>query len=417
MSERSCLIVGASHAGVSLALQLRKEGWGGAIYLIGEEDQLPYHRPPLSKEHLAGDKTLDEMRLRPEKTYVDNNIQLRLGLRVERIDREAKIACLSNGEELNFDKLALCVGAKVRKLPIGEGLDRIFYIRTARDVSALSHWALPGKRVVIIGAGYVGLEAAAVLVTRGLQVTVLEMADRILQRVTSEAMSSFMQQLHGKHAVNIVTSCEVSDIQQSGAATKVVCADGSEHQADFVIAGIGIYPDTDLAEAAGLDVDAGIKVNEFAQTSDPDIYAAGDCSNHPSSVYQRTIRLESVQNANDQARIAAANICGRQVEYDVVPWFWSDQYNIKLQMTGLSEGYDELVCRGEISCDSDAKLKAGFALFYLRGGVLIAADCVARPKEFMLSKRLIKEKMKIDPSVLADESVEPTSFISQGLSD
>lgn len=408
--SNNCIIVGASHAGVTLALQLRKEGWKGSIQLIGEEHELPYHRPPLSKDLLLGSKDLDAIRLRPLKIYQDNDIELMLGNTVKSFDAAAKKVLLGDGRELNYKKLALCTGAKVRKLSLGKPLKNVFYIRSAQDIATLSAHIEAGKRAVIIGGGYIGLETAAVLAQKGLQVTVLEMAERVLQRVTSETMSTFMHHLHQSNGVEIVTSTQVQEIQGQESVERIVCADGTVYQADFLVAGIGVTPNSDLAESAGLDNSAGMKgiaVNEYGQTSNPDVYAAGDCANHPSVIYQRRLSLESVQNANDQARVVAANICGKQQVYDAVPWFWSDQYHIKLQMTGLSEGYDQLACRGDASNGSGA----GFALFYLKNGVVIAADCVARPKEFMVSKHLLKNKVEIEASILEDESIEPASLI------
>jgi 3-phenylpropionate/trans-cinnamate dioxygenase ferredoxin reductase component len=410
MSNKVCVIVGASHAGVSLALQLRKEGWEGEVILIGEENELPYHRPPLSKEYLSGDKDLDAMRLRPEKIYQDNSIKLRTGCRVESIDSKNKTVALDSGENLSYDKLALCTGAQVRKLPIEDELQSIFYIRTAEDVAALVARTADAKKAVVIGGGYIGLEAAAVLAKNSVEVTVLEMADRVLQRVTGTLMSEFITALHMSHGVSIKTECRVSSIEEKDSLLTVICGDGSEYSPDFVIAGIGIFPRTELAELAGLICEEGVRVDEFTQTSDENIYAAGDCTSHPSFIYDRHLRLESVQNANDQARAAAANICGKQKAYDAVPWFWSDQYHIKLQMTGLSDGYDQVVLRG--STNFEEQLQSGFALFYLKGGIMIAADCIARPKEFMVSKNLIKNKSAIDPLALADESVEPVVFQS-----
>ncbi len=410
MSKKVCVIIGASHAGVTLALQLRKEGWQGVIELVSEENELPYHRPPLSKEHLSGGKDIDAIRLRPEKIYHDNDINLRLGLSVKSIDRENKKITLDNGDSLSYDKLALCTGAQVRKLPIGDEQNAIFYIRTAKDVADLKSKVEAGKKALVIGGGYIGLEAAAVLRKSQLDVTVLEMADRVLERVTSSAMSEFITELHSRHGVKIRTACRVTEISGLDSCAKVTCDDGSEYEADFIIAGIGIFPRTELAEAAGLACEEGIRVNEFTQTSDEDIFAAGDCSSHPSFIYDRHLRLESVQNANDQARVAAANICGKKTSYDAVPWFWSDQYHIKLQMTGLSSGYDKVVLRG--SDKFDEQLESGFALFYFKQGTMIAADCIARPKEFMVSKNLIKNAVKVSPEMLVDESVEPVNFQS-----
>jgi 3-phenylpropionate/trans-cinnamate dioxygenase ferredoxin reductase subunit len=304
--------------------------------------------------------------------------------------------------------LALCTGSVVRELSIDRKLANVFYIRTSEDVTALKQQVDAGKRAVIIGAGYIGLEVASVLSGQGVEVTVLEMAERILQRVTSRTMSDYMSSLHTSQGVQIVTSTSVTAIEGQPAVEKVICDDGSEYFADIVIIGIGVLPHSELAIAAGLEVTDGVLVNEFCQTSDPDIYAAGDCTHHPSNTYDRLLRLESVQNANDQGRIAAANICGNQIPYDVVPWFWSDQYKVKLQMAGINSNYDKVICRG----DSENTAGAGFALFYLKNGTLIAVDCVDRPKEFMVSKQLIKHRARLDPGQLLDESVEPIDFTS-----
>lgn len=253
-----------------------------------------------------------------------------------------------------------------------------------------------------------GLEAAAVLAEQEISVTVLEMSERILQRVTNRTMSDYMQHLHESQGVEIHTGVEVESIREEGQEKLIGCADGTEFRADFLIVGIGVEANASLALSAGIESRAGIQVNEYCRTSDEHVYAAGDCTVHPSLIYQRQIRLESVQNANDQARAAAANICGKQQVYDAVPWFWSDQYSIKLQMVGLSTGYDQVVMRGSV----EGGIQASFALFYLKGGVLIAADCVARPKEFMISKKLIKAREKIPAQHLQNEEIEPINFAS-----
>ena len=407
MNDKTCIVIGASHAGVTLALQLRKEGWEGPIKLIGAERELPYHRPPLTKEHLSGVKNLDAIRLRPAKVFEENAIELLLGTRVLKILRDDSAVMLDDGQTLHYDKLALCTGATVRTLPLGAALNNVFYIRTAADVAELKALVEPGKRAVIIGAGYIGLEAAAVLKGMDLEVVVIEMAQRILQRVTSERMSEFMMQLHRSHGVEIRTATQVTEIYGDGVVEWITLDDGTEIAADFVIVGVGVVPNTALAEHAELAVDEGVLVDEYTRTSDANIYAAGDCTRHPSTIYKRLIRLESVQNANDQARTAAANICGERLPYAVVPWFWSDQYAIKLQMVGLSAGFDEEVCRGDPK-DADGK---GFALFYLRAKRLIAVDCVSRPQEFMAGKQLVGSGQAVDTARLADESVSPADFV------
>jgi len=408
MSEQTCIVVGASHAGTTLALQLRREGWEGKILLISEEDELPYHRPPLSKELLAGKKTLDEIRLRPAKLFTDNDVELMLSTRVEKLDIDAKTVLLSDGSSRQYDKLAICTGATVRTLPRSEKFDNVFTIRNAADIEKFRPLATPDRKVVIVGGGYIGLEAAAVLCSMGLEVTVIEAAKRVLERVTSEVMSAYMTQLHTNRGVTIVANTMVSELWGHGSVESVVCADGAEYEADFVIAGIGVIPNVGLCEEAGLATDRGVLVDENAQTTDANIYAAGDCARHPSALYRRPLLLESVQNATDQSRVAAANICGKVIAYDAVPWFWSDQYEIKLQMVGLSDGFDELAIRGTPEVGSEN----GFALFYLKDGVVIAADCVGRPKEFMLAKKLVKDRAAVTALRLADESIEVAALIA-----
>lgn len=405
----SCIIVGASHAGVTLALQLRKEGWTAPIKLIGEESELPYHRPPLSKEHLAGNKGLDAMSLRPAKIYADNDVDLLLSTRVSSIDTQAREVHLDNGKTLGYQKLALCTGASVREFPPVNGLENVFYIRTAADIARLVPHVKKGRRALVIGGGYIGLEAAAVLAQQEVSVSVLEMSERILQRVTNPAMSDYMRQLHESHGVEIHTGVEVESIREEGQEKLIGCADGTVFRADFLIVGIGVEANASLALNAGIHCDAGIQVDEYCRTDDEHVYAAGDCTVHPSLIYQRQIRLESVQNANDQARVAAANICGKEQVYDAVPWFWSDQYTIKLQMVGLNTDYDQVVMRGS----AEGGVEASFALFYLKEGVLIAADCVGRPKEFMVSKRLIKERTRIAADRLQNEEIEPINIATR----
>ena len=358
-SEAPIVIVGASHAGVSLALQLRKEGWQGGIQLVGAEHHLPYHRPPLTKDFLAGNKEAGQIQLRPEKVYTDNDIELRLGCHVAELDTQNKLLKLESDEGLAYLRLALCVGARERKLPFGNELSGLHYVRSLDNVAALQQSLPEQGNVVIIGGGYIGLEAAAVLRQAGHQVTVLEMADRILQRVTCVEMSEYMTSLHEANGVRIVTGTEVSDIVGKSRVETVRTESGQQYPADVVIVGIGVIPNSELAQSAGITVDDGIVVDQYTRTSAKDVFAAGDCTRYPSTVYQRSIRLESVQNANDQARAAAANMAGKQQAYDALPWFWSDQYQVKLQMAGLSEGYDQVVSRGKPELTNDE----GFALF------------------------------------------------------
>ncbi len=407
MTDRAQVIVGASHAGVSLALQLRREGWEGPIQLVGAEKELPYHRPPLSKELLSGKKELDAIRLRPEKVYADNDIDLLLGNTALKIDKEQRSLHLHDGRALQYENLALCTGAKVRQLPSALDSERVLYLRAAADVAQLQALAKPGKHAVIIGGGYIGLEAAAVLRKMELEVTVLEMAPRVLARVTSEVLSDYLTSLHMMHGVSIKTSTQVNGIQDHEGKLQVVCNDNTEYLADFVLVGIGVDPNTTLAETAGVNLDDGIVVDEKGCTSVPHIFAAGDCTRHPNRFAKGNVRLESVQNANDQARVVAANMVGKASIYDAAPWFWSDQYDIKLQMAGLSSNYDSTVTRG----DPRNSENEGFCVFYLRAGELVAVDSVARPKEFMAGKQLIARGITPDKANLADEQIEPASWL------
>jgi len=409
MTDKHCIVVGASHAGTTLALQLRREGWQGPITLVGAEAELPYHRPPLSKEFLSGAKQLDAMRLRPAKAFADADINLMLGNTVLSIDPEEAGLQLHEGPMLHYDRLALCVGSSVRKLALGPDLGNVFYLRTAADAGLLRERLEPGKQAVVIGAGYIGLEVAAVMRQQGMAVTVIETEDRVLARVTAEPVAEFVHGLHAAAGIEFRFSSRVSAIQGENQVHSVRCSNGDEIPADLVVLGVGIEPNTRLAEAAGLTVSDGIQVDEYTQTSDPAIVAAGDCTSHPSQLYGRSLRLESVQNANDQARVAAANLCGKSTIYDAVPWFWSDQYDIKLQTVGLSDGYDQIVFRGDHR-DLEAR---SFAAFYLHKGQVIAADCIARPKEFMAAKQLVKNQLSPDAAALADESIEPASWLAQ----
>lgn len=397
-SDQVCIVVGAGHAGSALAVQLRKEGWPGRIVLIGAESALPYHRPPLSKAVLAGEKTLDAIALRPLSHYAASGVELRLGEPVVAIDRAAQTVQLSGGESLHYDALALCTGTIPRTLPRASELQGVFTLRTAEDAERIRTAAASGKRAVIVGGGYIGLEVAAVLRQQGLEVTVLEAASRLLARVAHPVVSDYFAALHARHGVTILTGIAGVELLGESTVNGVREASGRIHPADLVIVGIGVLPELSLAREAGLEVDNGIVVDAYACTSDPHIYAAGDCTWHPSARYGRRLRLESVQNALDQARVAAANICGKQVLYDALPWFWSDQYTIKLQSAGLLFEHERVVLRGDPQQAEDK----GFCVFHLRGDVMVAADCINRAKEFIACKRLIAERLRVNPLALAD---------------
>lgn len=399
------IVVGAGQGAGQLVASLRQEKYEGEIVMIGEEPFLPYQRPPLSKAYLAGELPSERVLVRPEKFYQDKAIETRTDTRVDAIDRDRRTVSLAGGETMSWDNLVIATGSHVRRLPIpGIELDGVHYLRTMGDVDAIRSGIGEGKRLVIIGGGYIGLEVAAVARKLGMAVTVLEMEDRILARVTTPSMSAFYTRVHSAHGVDIRTGAAAAEILGEGAVAGVRCMDGTVLEADMVIVGVGIIPTTALAEAAGLACENGIVVDAHCRTSDPAIFAIGDCTNHPSKLLGRRLRLESVPNAMDQARTVAKNIMGGDAEYDAVPWFWSDQYDLKLQMVGFSAGADQEVVRGDPDTGS-------FARFYLTEGVLTAVDAVNRPKEFMASKLLVAAKKAVDAGQLADEAVDIKSLV------
>lgn len=399
-------VIGAGHAGGELALALRQQGWAGAISIIGEEAHLPYQRPPLSKAYLKGEVETPSLYLRQQASYEKANIDLILSRRVERIDRANHRLVFDDGREVTYSKLALATGGRARRMTINdaaraERTSNFHYLRNIDDVIAIRSRFEAGQRLVVVGGGYVGLEVAASAIARGVKVTVLEALPRVLARVTAPEMSAFYEQVHRDAGVDVRTNVEVTGLEFNAGGdlvTGVHVTGGEILPADFVVVGIGLLPNTELAQAAGLTVDNGIVVDEYAVTSDPEIVAAGDCTSHPSAFCGRRIRLESVPNAVEQARTAAATLAGKPRIYDAVPWFWSDQYDLKLQMTGLSQGYDQLVLRGSMSNKS-------FSAFYLKEGKLIACDMVNRAQEFMVAKRMVAACTSFDPAALADESV------------
>jgi 3-phenylpropionate/trans-cinnamate dioxygenase ferredoxin reductase subunit len=392
------IIVGAGAAASEAAVSLRQQGYAGAIVILGEEAWPPYHRPPLSKAFLAGEAALESLPVRPAAAYAKAQIELRSGVRVTAIDRPRKQVVLADGSRLAYHKLVLATGGRPRGLPQAESLapQNLHYIRTIGDIVRLKEQFRPGRRLVIIGGGYIGLEAAAVAAQCQLQVTVLEAATRVLARVTAPEVSAFFDRVHRAHGVAIHTGAQVASLRcGAGAIAAITCTDGTEFPCDLVIAGVGQLPNSELAEAAGLHIDNGVAVDEYGRSSDPDILAAGDCASYPSGFLGRRLRLESVPHAVELARTVAATICGTLKPYDPVPWFWSNQYDLRLQIAGLSHGYDRVVIRQH----TDAQV---FAAFYLKDGILIAADIVNHPAEFMLARKLVGMRVACCPSQLAD---------------
>ena len=394
------VIIGASHAGAEAAVALRKLGHEGRVTLVGEEAHPPYHRPPLSKDYLSGAKTLDAILLRPEASYAEADIDLRLGVRAERIDREGKRVELSDGSALPYGKLIVATGARVRRLSIpGAELPGVFYLRDARDVEAIRDRVAEGGRAVIVGGGYIGLETAASLRKRGMEVTLLEAMDRILARVTAPVMSDFYRRIHTEEGVVIHEGCMASEIEQGDGELIVTTKCGKRVPADMVVIGIGVIPNMELAEEAGLSVGNGIEVDAHCRTSDPDIYAVGDVSWHENPLYARHLRLESVPNATEQAKVAAQSIVGAPKPYAALPWFWSDQFDLKLQIAGLSEGHDDIVVRGNVEGRS-------VAAYYFAGGRLLAVDAVNAPRDFMTGKMALSKGMTLDKAGLREADAD-----------
>lgn len=401
-----CVVVGASHAAAQFVISLRQGGWAGRIILIGDELDLPYHRPPLSKDFLSGNKALEDILIRPVEVYEKADVELKLGMRVTAIDAVEKTVTIDGGEKLHFTKLVLATGARVRPLPIpGTDLSNVFYLRDTRDVLAIKEQAQAGKKAVIIGGGYIGLEAAASLRKQGLDVTVLEAMPRILQRVTAPDLSMFYKRIHEEEGVRVLENVVAAEIRKDGAQLTVITKQLDIFQADLVIIGIGVMPNLELASQAGLKTGNGIEVDELARTSDPNIYAIGDVTWHYNPIYDRHIRLESVPNATEQAKTAALAINNTPKPYNSLPWFWSDQFDLKLQIAGLSEGYDSLVIRGDINGSRS------FAAFYFRGDTLLAVDAVNRPREFMMTRQVLSRGQTLNKAILHDENADLKSAI------
>lgn len=389
------LIAGAGHGAGQVVATLKQYKYQGKIILVGDEPHLPYQRPPLSKKFLAGDLPAERLYFKPASFYEHPQIEIRLGERIVSIDRSARQVTTADGVELSYDKMVLALGSRVRKVDLpGCNLPGIHYLRNIADVDAIRADMANSKRVVIVGAGYIGLEVAAVCRQRGLEVTVVEMADRVMSRVVSPNVSDFYQLEHTTQGVKLLLSTGLAAFEGKRRVKAILTDDGQSIPADFVVVGVGIQANTELAEAAGLDVDNGIVVDDQCQTSDANIYAIGDCTSHPNDIYGRRLRLESVHNALEQAKTAASNLCGVETHYTQVPWFWSDQYDLKLQIAGLSQGHDQVILRGDPSSRS-------FACLYLREGALIAVDAINSPRDFMQSKPLIAKRTIVDPEQLA----------------
>lgn len=391
------VIIGAGQAGSSCVAKLRNGGFDGRITLIGSEPVPPYQRPPLSKAYLLGDMALERLFLRPEAFYAEQDIDLRMGQTVTGIDTTAQTVHLGE-ETLDYDELVLTTGSVPNRLPAGIGgdLDGVFVVRNLADVDAMAPRFSQGAKVLIVGGGYIGLEAASVAAKLGLEVTLVEMSDRILKRVAAPETSDYFRALHRGHGVDIREGVGLERLTGTGSVEGARLTDGTDLPVDFVIVGVGIRPDTALAEKAGLTLDNGIAVDETGRTSAPHVWAAGDCASFP---YRgERIRLESVPHAIDQAECVAENIMGAGKEYVATPWFWSDQYEVKLQIAGLNAGYDRIVTR---KTDADS-----ISFWYFQGDRLLAVDAMNDPRAYMVGKRLIEAGKSPAGEVLSDPTVD-----------
>lgn len=403
--EKRLVVIGTGSAGTELAFAARASGWRGPIVMVGEEAVLPYHRPPLSKAYLTGDASADSLCIKAAAMYQKLNIELIEGVYVTLINREDKLVRLSDARTLPYDQLALTTGGRPRPLPAATAdvcaTENFHYLRTAADADAMRRNFGVGRRLVVVGGGYVGLEVAAAAVKLGLLVTLLEAAPRVLARVTAPILSTFYEEVHRQAGVQVHTGTLVEGFELSpdkSKITAVLCGDGVRIEADVVVAGIGLLPNSELASSAGLEVADGIVVDARMRTLDDAIVSAGDCTRFHSTLYERSLRVESVPNALEQARKIAALLCGKVPRPDAAPWFWSDQYDLNLKMVGLSQGYDQLILRGSLEDRS-------FSAFYMQGQRVLAVDTVNRPLEFIQSKRLVNEQLPVDPLLLADDTI------------
>jgi len=401
MVER-IVIIGAGQAGAQAIATLRAEGFEGSLTLIGDEAYPPYQRPPLSKAYLAGDFARERLFLKPDAFYAETGCELRLSLVATAIDRPRKTVGLSDGTKLSYDRLLLATGARVRQLPVpGAALAGVYYLRGIADVDALRQHFQPGTRLAIVGGGYIGLEVAAVAVKHGLKVTVIEAANRVMVRAASPQISAFYEKIHRANGVEFALGA-MAERFEGDARAQGVSTNLGRVEADVILAGIGIVPNCELAEAAGLACDNGISVDEYGVTSDPDIFAAGDCTSHPGFAGGR-VRLESVQNAIDQAKHAALAMVGKPLAYREVPWFWSDQYDLKLQIAGLARPGDRTVLRGNPETRK-------FSVFHLRDGVVAAVEAVNAAPDYIVGRRLIAARAMVAPERLQDISVPAKSL-------
>ncbi len=396
------VIVGAGQAAVQAVDTLRRKGFTGKLVVLGDEPWVAYQRPPLSKKYLAGALERERLAIRPTHFYSDHGVELRTGRRVVEISPREHRVRVDDGSTIAYDGLLLATGSKPRRLAApGTDLAGVHYLRTVEDVDRIRAEMAPGRRLVVVGGGYIGLEVAATARELGLEATVLEMADRVMNRVTCPEISAFFTDHHTRRGVRILCNSRVRELVDGagdGRVHWVVTEDGTQHAADLVVIGVGVVAADELATAAGLECSNGISVDTNCRTSDADIYAAGDCTSHTNLHYGLRVRLESVDNAFEQATSAALNLIGIPTVHDKVPWFWSDQFDLKLVIVGLCQGYDTVVTRGDPTSRT-------FSACYLRGGELVAIDTINHPKDQMAARKLIAARARPNLNKLADPAV------------
>jgi 3-phenylpropionate/trans-cinnamate dioxygenase ferredoxin reductase component len=400
------VVVGGGQAAVQAIQALRQHGFDGKIALLADEAHPPYQRPPLSKKYLAGELPRERLYLKPESFYASRDVDLLLGIGAVELDIAGRRISLANDKQIKYDRLLLATGSRARRIAApGADLAGIHYIRSIADVDELAPELRPGARLVIVGAGYIGLEVAAVARGLGLDVTVLEAADRVMSRVVCRETADFYARCHASAGVEIRCNSPVAEFLGTGAVTGVASAVGEIFACDLVIVGIGVVPNVELAARAGLHCDNGIRVDSCSRTADPRIVAAGDCTNHPHPFVGRHIRLESVHNAVEQGKSAAMSLLGQAHPFEEVPWFWSDQYDLKLQIVGVALDYDEVVLRGDPESRS-------FAIYYLAAGRPIAIDAVNSPRDFMHGKKLLAARPIVPAAAIADLGFDLTQFLA-----
>ncbi len=399
-SDQTFVVVGGGHAGGRAAEAMRMAGFDGAITVIGQEPHVPYERPPLSKDLLAGDDGPEGCFLNGAEYYSDNNIDLRLGCTARAIDTGARHVTLEGGGTVPFHKLLLATGGRVRKLQVpGDDLEGVYYLRGIDDSQAIREELKPNRSIAVIGGGFIGLEVAASARDRGCRVTVIELQDVLLGRVVDPEVGQLFAELHRAHGVEVLTGLGVERLEGDGRVSQVVCAGGKTVAADAVVVGIGIIPNAELAADAGIATDNGITVDQYGETSVPGIYAAGDVANHPNPILGYRVRLETWQNAQNQSIAVARNMCGEHTPFAEVPWFWSDQYDVNLQIAGAPLAWDRLVTRGE-------RASGKFMIFYMAGDKVVAANAINLGRDMRFAKKLIEQGRAVSDAELMNEDMK-----------